>query len=106
MNLKLPKELLKTKARKEMWKEAKKIISKVDKKIGLKEAYVMGSFTSKKKRPADIDFAIIIKTKNNSSAWPIDLLILPDNVNKNKYLKDLKQWMISRNGKSSMVKLK
>jgi len=73
----LPKKYLSTKDRKEMWSQAKKIISKVDKELDFSEVYAVGSMISNKKNPNDIDFAIVTKLKNqkSNSAFPIDLII-------------------------------
>ena len=106
--MKEPKKLLTTKDRKEMWKEAKLMLTKVDKALGISEAYIVGSFASNKKRPADIDFAIVTKVKKKSSAWPIDFLILPESGENTKvYLNDMKKWMKKRYGERvDIVKLK
>ena len=110
MNLKIPKELLSTKDRKELWMEGKGILRKVDKALGISEAYVIGSFASKKRRPADIDFAIAVKVKKRgkNNAWPIDFVIIPDGASMKSYVDDLKEWMGQKFGKRRIrvVKLK
>lgn len=51
----IPKKLLQSKYRKEMWKHAQNIIKKLRKDLPISSVYLLGSFTTKKKRPADVD---------------------------------------------------
>jgi len=104
----LPKRYLSSKARKDMWRDAKKIITKLDKALDFSEIYVDGSFVSKKNRPADIDFAIVTKlAKRNKKGWPIDIVILPAGEDSEYYLKDIKKWLKNRYGKECVpVRLK
>lgn len=105
--MKIPKNLLSSKQRKEMWKDASKIIAKLDKKLKFCEIYAVGSFVSKKKRPADIDFTLVVKTKSKENpCWPIDIVIVPKSDKTNFYLKDIEKWMKSRYGKVKIIKLK
>jgi len=63
-----------------MWNESKKIVKKLDRVIQIESAYVLGSFTVNKKRPADVDFILLLKTKENKQTkWSVDLVIAPDN---------------------------
>src|SRR3989338_10755908 len=103
--MKDPKKLLKTKDRKEMWKEAKEILNKINKSLDISEAYVIGSYASNKKRPCDVDIAIVTKVKNRpkNSAWPIDIVIIPENENKDKILQDINKWMKNRYKKSTEI---
>ncbi len=48
-----------------MWANSKKIIKQIEKILPISSAYLLGSFTAKKKRPADVDFIILLKTINN-----------------------------------------
>ena len=57
---KIPKKLLRSKYRKEMWRNSHKIIKKLEEIIPISEAYVLGSFTTKKRRPADVDFIVLL----------------------------------------------
>ncbi|MFH1972438.1 MAG: nucleotidyltransferase domain-containing protein [archaeon] len=105
----LPKKYLETKERKEMWEEAKKILTKIDKTLDFSEVYVVGSFATDKKSPNDIDFAVIAKVKSKKSniSWPIDFIILPENEDKNEYLDFFREYMKKKYKKGSgMVKLK
>lgn len=95
---KAPRKLLSTRQRKDMWKDAVKLLNKLDKKINFSEIYLIGSFVSKKKRPADIDFCVVTKGINNSSAYPIDIVIVPNCDKTEVYIKDIKKWMKKRYG--------
>lgn len=77
----IPKELLKSEYRKEMWENSKKIIKKIKKTLPISSAHLLGSFTTKKRRPADVDFILLLKLKekNENSKWSVDLVLAPDN---------------------------
>ena len=105
----LPEKYLSTKVRQDMWKDAKKILNKVDKELDLSEVYVVGSMVSNKKDPADIDFAIITKVKSNksNSAYPVDFIILPENEDLPEYLEFFEEYMKKKYGSAfKPVKLK
>ena len=105
----LPKEYLKDKKRKEMWKEAKQILAKVNKSLDLSQIYVVGSYASKKKSPNDIDFVVVAKTKSKkaNNNWPIDFIIVPENEDMAEYLNFFKRYMKKKYGsKSEPVRLK
>ncbi|MBW3022742.1 hypothetical protein KY308_01400, partial [Candidatus Woesearchaeota archaeon] len=79
MKQEIPKKLLNSKYRKEMWDNSKKIINKIEKSIPISSAYLVGSFSTKKKRPADVDFIILLNTKSRTkSKWSVDIVISPD----------------------------
>lgn len=111
INLKLisPK-LLSSLYRKEMWRNTARIVQKLDKTIPIKHAYVMGSFTTRKKRPGDVDFIILLQVpeKNKDSKWCVDLVIAPANKYGRFILKDEDLWVKSRYGlkKSTLIKIK
>ena len=101
----IPKKYLNTEERKAMWKDAKKILNKLDK--DLSEVYVVGSAVSKKKSINDIDFAIVTRSKKKNQAYPVDLLILPENEDLQEYLDFLENYMKKRYGKAfKPIKLK
>ena len=105
--MKIPKRLLKSKQRKEMWKEASRMLKKLDKQFNFSEIYAVGSFVSDKKRPADIDFTVVTKMEKNNSAWPIDIVIVPKTDDSNYYIKDISKWMKQRYKKGcEPIKLK
>ena len=99
MNAKIPKKFLKSKYRKEMWINAQKILSKLEKILPIESAYLRGSFTTNKKRPADVDFIILLKIKDKKIAkWSIDLVICPNNKYGNYVVEDATKWMKQKYG--------
>ena len=104
-----PKALLGSAYRKELWKNAKAILQDLEKIIPIAEAHLMGSFTTKKRRPADVDFILLLKTpKNGGGHWSLDLVIAPDNREGKHVLEDAKKWMKQKYGskKSACIRLK
>ncbi len=98
----LPRKYLTDKKRKEMWKQAKIILKKVDKKLNFSRVYVIGSMISKKKNINDIDFAVVtrVKNKKTNQAYPIDFVILPENCDTKEYLKFFEKYMKKKYGSS------
>ncbi|OGE73887.1 MAG: hypothetical protein A3I07_03455 [Candidatus Doudnabacteria bacterium RIFCSPLOWO2_02_FULL_42_9] len=107
---KIPKKLLDSKYRKLMWRNAERIVKQLSKLIPIFEAYVLGSFTTKKSRPADVDFILFMKTpeKNKKLKWSVDLTLVPDNDYGKFVLEDADKWVKEKYGldKSVMIKLK
>ena len=92
-----------------MWSNSKKILTKIEKILPISSAYLLGSFTTKKKRPADVDFIILLQTKGKSkSNWSVDLVIAPDGRHGKFVLEDAKKWMKQKYGskKSAVIRLK
>ena len=110
MHQNIPRTLLNSRHRKELYLNAKRIIKRVEKTLPISSAYLMGSFTTKKKRPADVDFIILLQTKerNKDSKWSVDLVIAPENRYGNVVLEDTKKWMKQKYGskRSAVIKLK
>lgn len=97
-----PKELLNSPYRKELWKNVQKIIRKIEKVIPISEMHLMGSFTSQKSRPSDVDFMVLLHTPQNSKKkWSVDLVIAPDNKHGREVLEDNKKWVKQRYGRKS-----
>lgn len=107
---KIPKGLLNSKYRKEMWKNVQDVAGKIEKLLPVQSIYVLGSFTTKKTRPADVDFIflIMLKEKNKNAKWSMDLTIAPDNKYGRFMLTDADKWVKEKYGmeKSVMIKLK
>ena len=103
-----PKHLLKSAYRKEMWRNAEKIVRKIEKVLPIAEMHLMGSFNSGKKRPADVDFIVLLRTPvNKNKNWSLDLVIAPDNKHGKELLEDNKKWVRQRYGvKSGHVRWK
>ena len=96
---KIPRKLLGTAYRKETWIEANKLIKKIEKIIPISSLYLMGSFSTKKKRPADVDFMLLLKSKNNlNKKWSIDFVIAPDNEHGKTIVEDAHKWMKQKYG--------
>lgn len=93
-----------------MWRKAKGVVGNIEKTVPIKKAYVMGSFTTKKKRLGDVDFIILLQVgeKGKKSKWCVDLVIAPDNEYGNYVLEDEDKWVRQRYGlkNSTMVRIK
>jgi len=106
---KIPYNLLNNTYRRELWKNSQQIIKQIEKNISISSAYLLGSFSSTKKRPADVDFILLLKTnQNNKAAWSVDMVIAPDNDHGNFVLEDAKKWMKQKYGsrRSAVIKVK
>ncbi|MDQ3018676.1 MAG: hypothetical protein M3Q64_02295 [bacterium] len=92
-----------------MWKNAEAILKKLEKVIPISEAYILGSFTTKKSRPADVDFILLLKTTERKNAkWSLDLVFAPDNDYGQFILGDADAWVKEKYGlnKSTMIRIK
>ncbi|MBN1156347.1 hypothetical protein JXA85_01930 [Candidatus Woesearchaeota archaeon] len=77
--------------------------------IPISFAYLLGSFTTKKRRPVDVDLILLLKTKDSAKArWSVDLVLAPENKHGEFILKDTSKWMNQKYGKkkSAVIKLK
>lgn len=106
----LPKKLLNSPYRKALWKNAQGMLKKFERVVPVKSAYVLGSFTTKKRRPADVDFILLVQTKAKSpkAHWPVDFVIAPANKCGAQVLEDAKKWMKQKYGarKSAVIRIK
>lgn len=101
------KELLNSKYRKKMWENSNAVIKILENKMKISEIHVIGSFTTKKRRPADVDFIILLKTKNNkSSNWSADIAVVPDNKYGKWMLSDAKKWMKQKYGPKNYTSIR
>lgn len=109
MNMQIPKELLSSPYRREMWKNAKRVIIALEKVVPISEVHLTGSFITKKRRPADVDFMIQlqIKEKDVKKKWSVDLVTAPNNKYGKDLLKDNQLWMKQKYGKKYLtIKIK
>jgi len=108
MKDKIPKELLSNAYRRELWKNTEVVLKKIKKALPIKELHVMGSFTSKKRRPADVDFIVLLKTSSSKIPWSVDLVIAPANEHGEEVHKDAKLWLKQKYGAKGvgMIRLK
>jgi hypothetical protein len=108
--IKPPERFLRSKERRELWENCRDIVRKAEKAIPISEAYLSGSFTSDKRRPADLDFVILLKTRKTKpdSRWSVDFIIASDNRHGKLVLKDVDKWIAKKYGrrKSGLVRLK
>ena len=97
-----PEKLLKSKYRKEMWKNVEGIVKKIEKVLPISEMHLGGSFSSKKSRSADIDFIVtlVVPEKDKNKNWSVDLVIAPDNKQGRKLLEDNNKWIQQKYGKN------
>ena len=106
----IPKELLNSKYRKEMWKHYKKVVKKLEKILPISAIHMLGSFTTAKIRPQDIDVVIFLKTKptKKNEKWSVDFQLVPDNRYGKWMLDESTKWMKHKYGakKSRLIKLK
>lgn len=104
------KQLIKSLYRREMWKNVKVIVGKISKSLPISSMHIMGSFVSKKKRPADVDFIVMLRTpaKRKKAKWSVDLVIAPDNDYGKTVFEDAKKWTQQRYGskKSAIIRYK
>jgi len=106
--MEVPRKFLASRQRRETWENAKEIVKAVEKALPISSAYLSGSFTSRKRRPADLDFVLLLKTKKLKSKWSLDFIIAPDNRHGEAVLKDVDKWIKQKYGKrnSGVIKLK
>ena len=106
----IPKKFLTSEQRKQTWENAREIVNAVEKVLPISSAYLSGSYTSKKRRPADLDFVILLKTKKVKwdSKWSLDFIIAPDNKHGELVLQDVDKWIKQKYGKKSsgIIRLK
>jgi len=97
-----PKNLLRSAYRKEMWQNVQGIVRKIESVLPISEMHLMGSFTSRKNRPSDVDFMVLLHTPiNKNKNWSVDLVIAPDNKHGKEVLEDNKKWVRQRYGAKS-----
>lgn len=82
----------------------------MEKFLTIKAIYLVGSFTTQKKSPGDIDVIIYVETeeKLKNSKWAIDFMISPNNAYGKKVLTETEEWVKKKYGlkKSPTIKLK
>ncbi len=104
-----PTALLTSAYRKNLWKNAEKIVLALESVIPIKEAYLLGSFTTNKRRPADVDFILLVKTlATKDPKWAVDLVITSEGSHGQFVLEDARKWMKQKYGakKSAVIKLR
>ena len=96
----IPKEMLKSKNRKIMWKNTDKTLRKLKKTFPISNVYVCGSFLMKKKWPNDVDLIILLKLKGKESKerWSADIEFVSNPKQASEILKAVYKYMIKRYG--------
>lgn len=105
---KIPSQLLRSAYRKEMWRNAQEILQAIRKVLPITEVHLLGSFTTKKRRPADVDCILLLQTRKNQDAhWSLDLALVPAGKEGVLILEDAKKWMKQKYGakKSMCIRL-
>lgn len=99
-----------SKYRQEMWENSQKILRKLEKMMPVSSVYLLGSFTTAKRRPQDIDVIILVKAKpkRKDEKWSVDFQVVPDNAYGGWMLDECRKWMKHKYGskKSAVIKLK
>jgi len=107
--MKIPEKLLSNKYRRETWKVVSGILKDIQEALPVASLEVMGSFATKKKRPADVDFIVLLKTKKGlKKKWSVDFVMAPDNAHGKEVARDARKWMSQKYGAKNfeLVKLK
>ena len=105
-----PSALLRSKYRRNLWKNAQQVIRALEKFLPISEPYLLGSFTTKKRRPADVDIIILMKTPKTGKdpKWAVDMVLTTEGKHGDWVLADARKWMKQKYGakKSAVIKLK
>ncbi len=106
----VPEEMLDSKERRQMWKKSREILEKLEKILPVSSVYLLGSFTTVKKDPADIDVVLVVKTDPDifDEKWSLDIQLVPDNKYGKWMLGECNEWMEKKYGKDkcTLIKLK
>lgn len=94
-------KLLNNDYRKLIWERSRDLIAKISTVIEIDKVIVLGSFTTKKERPADVDFQIMIKTKNKNEDWSTDIQFVPSTIFGQQTIDDAEKWMKEKYGKGN-----
>lgn len=87
--------------RKFIWDKSKHLINKISTVIDIDKVVVLGSFTTKKERPADVDFIVMIKTKDSGEDWSTDIQFVPSTKFGEETITDAEKWMEEKYGKDN-----
>lgn len=87
--------------RKYIWEKSKDLIKKISTVIDIETVTVIGSFTTRKERPADVDFIIMVKTKEKNEDWSTDIQFVPSTKFGAETIMDAEKWMEEKYGKDN-----
>jgi hypothetical protein len=101
--IKISKKFLTSRYRRDLWRQALPSLKKMLRFLPVQEVYVIGSFSSRKRRPADVDFMVLFKVlpKNKKDKWSFDFIVAPDNAHGKFVFKDVDQWMRQKYGRKN-----
>ena len=88
-----------------MWTNLSPAFKKMIKFLPVSSVHVIGSFSSKKRRPADVDFMVMFKLKGSpkkkNKKWSFDFIVAPDNKHGDFVMEDVRKWMGQKYGKKN-----
>lgn len=90
--------LLESKRRRVMWANASDLIRRVCEVLPVKRIVVLGSFTTDKPRPADVDFIVLLGMEGD---WDADVVFVPDNEHGRSVEGDARKWMAEKYGEGN-----
>ncbi len=106
----MPDEMVDSEERKQMWEKSRQVLEKLEKMLPVSSVYLLGSFTTMKKDPADIDVVLVVKTDPSMTdeKWSLDIQLVPDNKYGKWMLDECNEWMENKYGKNkcALIKLK
>ena len=95
----LPEEMLESKNRKTMWKNATSLLRKLEKTLPIANIYICGSFLTKKKWPNDVDLIVLLQMKNaKKERWSADIEFVSTPEQAQEILKAVEKYMEKRYG--------
>lgn len=86
--------------RKLMWEKSRELVDKISNVVDIEKIILLGSFTTNKERPADVDFIVMVKTKDTED-WSTDIQFVPSNKFGDETIEDAKKWMEEKYGKDN-----
>lgn len=87
--------------RRRVWEKSMEILEKVSSVIDIDGAVVLGSFTTEKERPADVDFIVMVRTKDEEEDWSTDMQFVPNNAQGRSVVEDARRWMEEKYGEGN-----
>lgn len=97
----VPKAWLRSKRRRAMWREAEAVLRAVSAALPVSRVHAMGSFTTRKRRPADVDFVVVLRVppSRRGQDWSFDLVLAPEGKHGDRVVKDVRAWMRQKYGR-------
>lgn len=86
--------------RKHIWEKSKDLVLKISTVLEIEKIVILGSFTTEKERPADVDFIVMVKLATDED-WSTDIQFVPSNKFGNETITDAKEWMKEKYGQNN-----